>query len=375
VHSSCLRADARAQTPAPPQPLSFAQQQALRTALNNTTLLVAAGQADGTHYAMARDIAEALGDSPDVRVLPVATAGGADSLRDLLFLRGVDLAIVPANVLSQSKVLDAHVGPGLPQRLAFISYLYAEDVHLLAGRDVARLDDLRRKQVAVPAGDSNALFTARDVFERLGIEVELVTLRGGDAIEQARSGAVAAVLLVGSRPLRALANLPKDGRLKFIDMPLPRAMEPTYAPAAISAEDYPNLIPPGLTASTISIGTVLLANAVARGNEDTARRTGRFVPAFFARVASLSLAGHNAKWREVNLAAQLPGWTRLPAADDWLRTAREQQKITLQKEFDEFLRSTRGTAETTPAQRKKLFDDFVEWTRQSVGGRQEAAQR
>ena len=64
-----------------------------------------------------------------------------------------------------------------------------------------------------------------------------------------------------------------------------------------------------------------------------ARRKGRsslggarvtyFVEVLFPRFAELQTSARHPKWREVNLAASLPGFSRTPAADTWLneRTA------------------------------------------------------
>ena len=106
-----------------------------------------------------------------------------------------------------------------------------------------------------------------------------------------------------------------------------------------------------------------------RDYEDSTRRLVKFVPVFFSAVADLSLLSGKAKWRELNLAAPLSGWARLPAAEEWLRNAKEQQMAALQKGFDEFLRTTRppGSPELTQSQKRKLFEDFVDWTRQSAG--------
>jgi len=363
----------RAQTAAPLYPATVSQQQAVRVALNNNSLIVAAGHPDASYLAMAHDIAAALPRTGDVRLLPLAAAGGAENLRDLVFLRGVDLAIVPANVLTQTKTIEAQLGPGVTQRIAYVTHLYAEEVHLLVASSVGAIEGLRQRKVAVSPDDGNAQFTARDLFERLGIGAEIVRLRPAEAIDQVRSGTIAAALFVGGKPLQLPANLPKDGRLRLLNLPFPQGMEQGYIPATFRAEDYPTLIPPGLSVETVAVGAVLMANS-ARGYEESSRRLARFVPEFFAGIAELTLAGRHPKWRELNLAAPLPGWTRLPAAEEWLRNAREQQTAVLQKGFEKFLESTRapGAPEIAPAERKKLFEEFVNWTRKSVGGAKEA---
>jgi TRAP-type uncharacterized transport system substrate-binding protein len=65
------------------------------------------------------------------------------------FLRGIDMAIVPSNVLAHARANEA-MGGGLAQRVAYVTRLFAEEVHLLVGTGVASIEDLRGKQIAVP---------------------------------------------------------------------------------------------------------------------------------------------------------------------------------------------------------------------------------
>ena len=316
---------------------------------------------------MAHDMAAAMGNSTEIRLVPLAASGGVENLRDLVLLRGLDMAIVPANVLAQMKSAEALLGAGLRQRVAYVTQLYADEVHLLVGRGVSTIEGLKRSRIAVPPDDGTAEFTARDVLERLGIEMEIVRLHPTVAIEQIRSGELAAGLFVGAKPLQLVAHLPKDGRLRLMGLPYPKTMEEGYLPAAFRAEDYPALVPPGSTIETVATSAVLMAN-IARGYEESVRRVAKFVPLFFDSVAELTPLGQNPKWKELNLAAPLPGWTRHPAAEEWLNTAKEKQRAVLQKSFDDFLLATRppGSPTLTPAERKKLFESFIDWTRQSV---------
>ncbi len=143
-----------------------------------------------------------------MRILPVASNGGALTLRDLLFLRGIDMAIVPSNALAHAKATEA-LGGGLAQRVVYITRLYSEELHLLVGRSVRSIEDLRGKQVAVQAEDGTAQFTAEDLFGRLQLRVELVTANPADAIDKVRAGSLAAALLVGGKPLPQLTRLAK----------------------------------------------------------------------------------------------------------------------------------------------------------------------
>jgi TRAP-type uncharacterized transport system substrate-binding protein len=359
---------ASAQTDRAAARLTAAQQQALRAKLNETTLLVATGAVSSGSASMVEAIGTVLAGAEGLRVVPVAGAGGPDTLRDLLFLRGMDLAIVPTNVLHHAKETESVV-PAPQQRIAYITRLYGEEIHLLAGRDARTLQDLRGKRIAVAAGDGNARFTVGDLLQRVGIGIsgEAVAMPATRAVDAVRAGEAAAVLLIGAKPLAHLSRLPKDGSLRLLDLPFSRELEEAYVPAVLRAEDYPSLIPPGVMVETLAVGAVLVTSE-GRGTEASHRRVERFVPAFFGGLTERSAPHLDAKWREVNLAATLPGWTRFGAAQEWLDNAKQQQVEALERNFEDFLRAsgTHGSAALSAARRKKLFEEFVEWTRKSV---------
>src|SRR5262249_31906635 len=148
-------------------------------------------------------------------------------------------------------------------------------------------------------------------------------------------------LLLGGKPLSNLADLPRDGSIRLLDLSIAGNLAEAYSPAVFSADDYPPLIPPGRTVETLAVSPVLLANA-GKGSEESARRVSRIVPALLGGLSGLVLAERHPKWRDVNIAASMPGWSRFPAADEWLAKAKEQQTGALQKRFEDFLRTTRG---------------------------------
>jgi TRAP-type uncharacterized transport system substrate-binding protein len=350
-------------------------QQTLRSKLNDSTLLVATGRPNASYLGMASDLAALLGSGEEVRILPVAGAGGAQTLRDLLFLRGIDMAIVPSNVLAHAAATEA-MGGGLTQRVAYVTRLFAEEVHLLVGRGVASIEDLRGKQIAVPADDGTAQFTAEDLFGRLKFRVELVAVSPADAIDKVRAGNLAAALLVGGKPLAHLANLPRDGSVRLLDLSFARSLDEAYSPAVFVADDYPALVPPGQIVETLAVSPVLLTNS-GKGSEESARRVAKVIPALFGGLSGLALADRHPKWRDVNIGATLPGWPRVAAAEEWLAKAKEQQAGSLQKRFEDFLRATHkpGSPDLSPAEQKRLFEEFVGWTRKSLGDASQSARQ
>jgi hypothetical protein len=122
-----------------------------------------------------------------------------------------------------------------------------------------------------------------------------------------------------------------------------------YVPSRITAADYPRLVAAEQSTDTIAVDTVMVATEV-RNLSDRYRNIAEFVDALFTNFPGLLAPGHHPKWREVNLAAALPGWTRHPAARQWLN------------------RNAPVASDTSPESVQALFSRFIEERRQSSGG-------
>jgi TRAP-type uncharacterized transport system substrate-binding protein len=339
------------------------QQPTLQKRHNDAALIILGGYPGTTYFNMAHEMAAALSGRGALRLIAMDAPGGTESLRDLLFLRGVDLGLVPGNVLDYADKA-ATFGPGLPERLTYITTLYGEEVHVLAGRGASSIKDLSGKKLAVPPDDGNAEFTVRDLLRRFHVDAEVTKIAAPDAVDDIRSGDLAALVLVGGKPLRTIAALPKDGSIRLLPLPSMQALGNGYSPSSFGAEDYPALIPAGRTIDTLSVSAVLAAKKMAP-SEESNRRIARFVPAFFGSLSELSAPRRHPKWREVNLAAGLAKWQRFPAAKEWLDNALREQSASVQRDFEEFLRtnSPAGSPMPSPAVRKQLFEKYLRWTR------------
>jgi hypothetical protein len=72
---------------------------------------------------------------------------------------------------------------------------------------------------------------------------------------------------------------------------------------------------------------------------DRYRRMERFVEYFFNRLRVLQTkAGYHPKWKDVNLAAKVPGWKRFPTVTEMLARKKIPHDDTTQQElFQQFL--------------------------------------
>ncbi len=273
-------------------------------AANANVIGVIAGGLDGTYTRFAADLAAVLDGVDGLRILPILGKGSLGNLSDLLYLRGIDIAIVQSDVLAAAA--QQRLFPGLAQQVHYIAKLYDEEVHVFARPDMEQLSDLADQLVSMDNPGSGTAMTATLLFSHLGIPVRPVYYPTVDATEKLRRGDIAAMVRVTGKPARFTTPLAEGTRL--LSIPLSPALLETYLPASFTSADYPALIPAGQTVDTVAVGAVLAAY-----NHQVADRRDRVVR--FARALSLkreafSQPPRHPKWREVNLAASVPGWTR-----------------------------------------------------------------
>src|SRR5690606_5121734 len=95
-------------------------------------------------------------------------------------------------------------------------------------------------------------------------------------------------------------------------------------------------------------------------NTDRYRRVENFINALFSKFEEFQKPPRHPKWREVNLAANLRGWQRFPAAQDWLdRAAAENRSPAINMEY-----ARQQAARVAPgdvAEQERLFRQFLEW--------------
>jgi TRAP-type uncharacterized transport system substrate-binding protein len=323
---------------------------------NTTTITLLAGGLNSTDLAIADDLSAVLDDGDDLRILPMLGRGGGQNIRDLRLMK-VDLGLTQSNLLARFR-RGGEFGP--TDKIAYIAKLFNEELHLFVRADAgfASIEQLAGKTVNLgPAGGDSEL-AARDVFERLGIAVREVNLGDNDAIEKLKSGEIDASVTLAGKPAPAMARL--DG-FRLLPVPFAKQLQDDYLPATLAAEDYPSMIEPGRSIETVAVGVVLIAFNWPR-DSDSYRRIEKFIEAFFPRIGALQSPPRHPKWREVNLAAVLPGAVRFAAAQDWLKQHRDQSADRRQQ-FDQFV-STRQTRPVTTEDRERLFQEFLQWARE-----------
>src|SRR5919108_339949 len=80
------------------------------------------------------------------------------------------------------------------------------------------------------------------IFSRLGINIEKTFIPHPVALQQMRTGEMAAVVFVTSKPVDAFLRGKWDPGFKFLPMPYDSKFEDYYLPAVLEAAEYPALI-------------------------------------------------------------------------------------------------------------------------------------
>lgn len=135
-----------ARTPPPPPttqpPSAAANGESTKAArVNNWTIGIAAGLLEGSFIRFAAELAKAFDDGENLRILPVVTYGASENITDLLYLRGVDIAITHADVFDFYKKSGAV--KNIEQRINYISQMHNTEFYVLACSPVPMLRTCR----------------------------------------------------------------------------------------------------------------------------------------------------------------------------------------------------------------------------------------
>lgn len=332
--------------------------------VNANTVAIVSGNINGTYLAVAYDLSAVLDDGDEFRILPIIGKGGGQNLRDVRFLKGVDLGITQAILLNTFRKTK-ELGP-IDESITYVAKLFNEEMHLVVRADsgitsVAQLDG---KKVSFSDEGSGTQLSARDVFGRLGVKPVEVNMGQADAIEKLKTGEIAATILIAGKPSGAMEKLRAADGFRLLPVPFAKPLQADYLPAALTSKDYPGLIAPGDSVETIAVGAVLIAYNWPR-DSDRYRRIEKFVERFFPRLAAFQKPPRHPKWAETNLAATVPGWKRFPAAEEWLQRNNVTAEAASQRaQFERFL-ETRSQAENkaiSPAERERLFQEYLKWS-------------
>lgn len=276
---------------------------------------IIAGGVNGTYIRIAADMATVL-DAADLRILAIIGKGSAQNIDDLLHLKGVDMAIVQSDVLEYLKRQRTY--QDIEKRINYVTKLYNEEFHLLVNSEINTLNDLAGRKVNFDVKGSGTAITASIVFDTLKVAVEPTHFDQATALEKLKSGEIAALTYVAGKPAQLFEKITAADNLRFLPIDHTPALLATYLPAYLNNQDYPILIAPNQDVKTIAVGAVLAVYNWER-HYNRYQKVANFANHFLDHFSEFQQPARHPKWREVSLSAVIPGWTRFPAAQEWLQ--------------------------------------------------------
>ena len=341
-----------------------------KEAINSNTVGLAAGRIEGAPLRFAAELARVLDDGDNMRVLPVVTRGIFDNIFDLLYLRGVDAAIVYGDVLEHFK-RNPEIA-GISRRINYLASLFPAELHVMARPEIKTLADLAGKTVNFNTEGTAAAYSGPIILERLGIKVDAKFIPHSVAIgEMKKSDKFAAVVFISSKPLAPFVKGNWPPGFHFIPVGYTDALD-YYLPAYLDHADYPSLIPTGQRVATVAVPAVLAVYDWAP-DTDRYRRMVRFVDYLFDRLPQLQTKpGFHKNWKDVNLAAKVPGWKRFQPLQDRLDKAAREKPAPAPAPapaaapaggLEALRQQAARAAPDDPDEQQRLFLEFLEWRR------------
>jgi TRAP-type uncharacterized transport system substrate-binding protein len=288
----------------------------IRDRLNAWTVGLAGGLLEGAPIHFATEMARVVSDGGVVQVLPIVTRGPTENVNDLLYLKGIDAAIINSDSLEAYK---SQV-PQIQRRITYILSLFPSELHIFVRPEIRSLSDLTGKKVNFNTQGTAAAYSGPLIFSRLGLDVEKMFIPHPVALEQMRRGEIAGVVFVTSKPVDAFVKGKWEEGFKFLPVEYGSKFEDYYLPSYLEPADYPNLVAKGERIATIAVPTIL-ASYNWRPGSPRYGRVARFVDELFSRVDKLQAPGFDPKWKDVNLTTRAPGLERFQAAQEWLDRA------------------------------------------------------
>ena len=201
--------------------------------INANTIAIISGNPNATYMSIAYDMSAVLDNGDDFRILPVIGKGGGQNIKDVRFLKGIDLGITQSNLLPYFKKTN-EIG-AIDDKIVYIAKLFNEEMHFIVreGAGISSLADLAGKKVNFSDIGSGTQLSTRDIFEKLGIKPVEVNMGQADAMLALKSGEIAATILIAGKPAGAMAKLKASDGFRILPVSFDKPLQSDYLPATL----------------------------------------------------------------------------------------------------------------------------------------------
>ena len=198
-------------------------------------------EADGSDDRIVSDLAAVL--EPD---FPVDAVGGHGSIiKELLTLPKVDLAVTTNLSLER--------GSEYADRLVYVAKLFTQELHVVVGSAVERLEDLEARPVFMGDPGSDSEMAAQALLSEHNVTVKPASGSLQEALSGLRDDKVAAVFVLAPKPFEPLVGLKSEDGVKLLSVS--HAAKSSFYPAVITDAAYPGLVSADSPVETVASGS------------------------------------------------------------------------------------------------------------------------
>jgi len=270
----------------------------------------------GTYYQFGLDVQRLLKQDTSGLALNVYPSKGSVENIYAVFQRpGAQMGIVQSDVLAfVFRIQSDPVLRRIARKVKMVFPLYNEEIHILAKAGINDFDDLAGKRVAIGREGSGTYLTARLLFKLSDVASEFVHIDTGEALAELKAGRIDAMFYVAGAPVALFTNdVTANDKLHLVRINHKSIVE-FYPAVEIPANTYPwqtNAV------NTVAVKAVLVSFDFRRKDCDT---VGRFAQQTANQLETLRKTGH-AKWKVVDLDAQVRGWEQYDCVRKYLGRA------------------------------------------------------
>lgn len=279
-----------------------------KTAGGRVSVLTDALADPGSRASLAINQLASLGRIGAMRVLPVAGQGATANVRDMLYMRGVDFAVVNSDILAFLEL--NHKYPDVRKYLRYVTTVFDQKVFVVVRRDIAEVGDLRGRRIAVLAGEGGSLVTARTLFGLMRIDAGVESLPRGAVLDDAALRRYDGAVILSDELPRVRLGAALRGDYHLLPVRLTPELARDYRSAVIDVGDAGGFATAAV--DTVSVSTLLAVFNWTAAQPPHADAAG-FATALLRSLPALRRAPDSV-WRQADVTAQPAGWTRFPGA-------------------------------------------------------------
>lgn len=265
-------------------------------------------------HQLVHNMEDALEQTSGLRIVPIMGKNHVQSIYDLLYLKGIDLALVRADAIEYVRTEGNY--DRIQQLIKSIAKVSEEKIVIIARKDYKTVYDLDGKVVSQGVRGSGEHVTSTIAFRALGVEPKFLDADNKSAIEKMKAGELAAMVYLLREPdavqtgkdleaANAVKNLILGEELHLLELPEIDALSRVYNPSTLSASDLPNLISNGDFVATYSVDAIIAAYGWG-ADHPRHQRSARFVNALVDGIVDLKSGAYQPTWKRMELGRSTP---------------------------------------------------------------------